>query len=1215
MRDNGFTNGHEIEIRDDQIIISRSDVQGRIVFVNDQFTAISGFSEDELLGHPHNIVRHPDMPSAVFTDLWRDLKGGRPWVGVIKNRCKNGDSYWVEAHVSPIFENGVIAGYMSMRRKASRAQIQQAEQSYAAMRVAPSLALSFKHGVLTSNNLADKLRQKYRNAGLTTKIIFSSLIAAIVVLGAAAYFLAEHVTQALNASAHQQLRHDVSLLRAAVAARVESANIEAVEYSKTLSKRVYEAMGGEKTASLAALNALSGQDVSNRHNSIDPFMRDLHGAATIFVLTPNGFKRILTTAVNESGGSAIGTMLALDHPAHAQLLAGKSYVGPARVFDRQYQTSYTPIFSASGAVIGISVIGIDMADQLATLKTQIRTMKIGETGYYYIADGTPGPNFGRMILHPYREGQILSDAQERGGRGLIAEMASLHNGEIYYAWKNAEAGETVERMKLAIFESLEDPRWIIAGSVPIDEFTALPHRIVALAVAGGIAMATAIFLITLILLRKLVLKPLNTAVLPTFQAMADGRFNTPLDIRGSDEISQVFQGLESLRNRLAFESERERTLAVLREHARHEAESLSRARAEFLANMSHEIRTPLNAVIGLAYLLQQSTLGHRETEYVQRIDSAGKLLLAIVNDILDFSKIDAGRMLLEEAPFRLDDVLDNLSNLLRNRVQEKGLVLQYVVAANTPQTLRGDALRLSQILINLVGNAIKFTAEGSITVHVDAEPPTGERFKLSIRIVDTGIGISKEQLSNLFRAFSQADSSVTRKFGGTGLGLVICKRLIEMMGGTITAYSQPEGGSTFGFTVWVGVDNSPTKLLTKPGYRVLVVDDNALARKVLEQLLINNGCAVRTADSGEAALIELHGATIMPFDCIMIDLNMPNMDGLALARRIRAEWHQTTKLVMVTGADVHAACYRDALEDFDQVIEKPVTAARLTDVLGELQGKVALSNVLPTGTTTALDGLHILVAEDVPTNQLIMRDLLESLGASVVMAGDGAKAIQQLAETGQKIDLILMDIQMPTMDGLEATRRIRNGQIRNDIPIIALTAHALEEERQRAIAAGMNDFLTKPIDPQLLLAAIQRWRPKTPITRASKPEPIEIATSAKFPDIPGIDVDDGLRRMLNRKPLFEKILLDFESRFVGETERIREALATGDTDGATRRAHSIKGTGGMVSAKELAVRAAALEQAIRANSSDVADCLDRFDEELERVLAGIQLAFGNARIH
>ncbi|MFY9514650.1 MAG: Cache 3/Cache 2 fusion domain-containing protein, partial [Rubrivivax sp.] len=558
-------------------------------------------------------------------------------------------------------------------------------------------------------------------------------------------------------------------LRAAVAARVESANIEVVEYSKTLSERVYDALGGQKKTSQSALDALTRQGALSRDNPIDIFLRDLRGVATIFVLTPEGFQRRMTTATDERGGSAAGTFLATDHPATPLLLSGKAYIGPARVFGRQYLTSYNPIFDAAGSVIGASVIGIDMADQLETLKTQIRSMKVGETGYYYIADATPGPNFGTLILHPYKEGQILSDIPHAGGN-LIGEMGKKTQGEITYAWKNEEAGETSTREKLVIFETLKNPNWVIAGGSSIDEFTALSQRIVWLVIAGGLAMTAAIFVIILLLLRKLILKPLNSQVLPTFHAMSAGKFDTPLDVRGNDEMAQVIQGLESLRNRLAFESERERTLSKLREAARQEAEALSRARAEFLANMSHEIRTPLNAVIGLAYLLMQSNLGQRDMEYASRIEGAGKLLLAIVNDILDFSKIDAGKMRLEETSFHLDDVLDNLSNLVRTRVQEKGLVLEYVVAPHVPQALRGDALRLAQILINLVSNAIKFTADGSITIFINAERATDGRCEMEFRIQDTGIGMSDQQMANLFRAFSQADSSITRKFGGTGLG-------------------------------------------------------------------------------------------------------------------------------------------------------------------------------------------------------------------------------------------------------------------------------------------------------------------------------------------------------------------------------------------------------------------------------------------------------------
>jgi PAS domain S-box-containing protein len=1210
VRDNGAVSGHEIELRDDQIIISRTDVRGQIVYVNPDFTEISGYSETELLGQPHNVVRHPDMPREVFADLWSDLNAGRPWVGLIKNRCKNGDAYWVEAHISPILDNGVISGFMSMRRKATPIQIAEAEKNYATLRASNTLDKSvFLHGRLIKTNWQKALLTRFNNASLTSKFILSSLIAAIIVLTATTYFLANHVSEILNENAHHQLRHDVSLVRTAFTARIDGTTIEVVEYGKTLSERVYDALGGRTKASRESLLALTKQAATSQRNPIEFFTSDLRGFATVFVLTPKGLQRQLTSLLDENGRPATGTYLAVDHPAHALLLAGKPYVGPAHLFGRLYLTNYLPIFDAKGAVIGATIIGIDLAIQLKSLKEQIRAMEIGKTGYYYIVDATPGPYFGTVILHPFQEGKLLTSIRDQSGRDMLAEMAQKRQGEIDYLWKNAEAGEPKERLKMVIFATLDNPQWIIAGGSAIDEFTALSKRVVLLVVAAGLTMVGVIFVIILVLLRKLVLRPLNTQVLPTFNAMSAGRFDTPLDVSGYDEMAQVVQGLESLRNRLAFESERERTLSRLHEKARQEAESLSRARAEFLANMSHEIRTPLNAVIGLAYLLNKSNLGQRDLEYVKRIEGAGKLLLSIVNDILDFSKIDAGKLHLEEASFRLDDVLENLSNLLRTRVQEKGLVLDYVVGPDVPQGLRGDALRLSQILINLVSNAIKFTAAGSITLFVNATPRPDNRTELEFRVQDTGIGMSSEQISNLFRAFSQGDSSITRKFGGTGLGLIISKRLVEMMGGTLWVDSHPQAGSIFGFTVWLSIDDATAPTVARSGYRVLVVDDNALARKVLERLLVKLGCIAHSVDSGEAALAELRDSESAQFDCVMVDLNMPNMDGLALGHHIRAEGGHLIKLVMVTSENVHDSPYTNALGDFDEVVEKPVTAARIGEVLMLLQEGKKRKPVLPGRPPAPLAGLRILVAEDIPTNQLIMRDLLESLGATINVAGNGQFALQQLAASGDNIDLILMDIQMPDMDGLEATRRIRAGQVHPDIPIIALTAHALDEERQRASHAGMNDFLTKPIEPAQLIEVINRWKPQR-VLEASPPVSSQQPARDAFPaKLPGIDIEEGLHRMLNRWSLYEKVLRDFHARFSGETGRIRDALAVNDIETATRLAHSLKGTGAMISATTLAASAAELEQAIKSASPEQTACLNRLDQALSQVLDGIKSAF------
>ena len=1210
MRDNGSVTGREIELRDGQVIISRADRHGRIVDVNTDFVEISGYSREELIGQQHNILRHPDMPAEVFADLWADLYAERPWIGIIQNRTKNGDAYWVEAHVAPIWEHGEVCGYMSMRWKPTDAQIANAKKTYAAIHAGNHPEFVFRHGIPASTGLWAKLRQAFAEAPIQIKLILSSLLAALLVLGTFAWLLADNLSHTLGEEARDRVRHDVGLVRAAVASTLESARGDAVDHATQLSHRISDALGGADKATPAAIEALVKHNRDQQENPIETFLTDLRGAATIFVRTPAGLKRVMTTASDEKGESAVGTLLAADHPALPELLAGRSYLGPARVFGHEYITNYTPIVDAKGRVVGATVMGIDLGEKLAGLKAQLRSTKIGASGYYYIVNAAPGPEFGRLILHPYKEGQKIDTLLDLGGKSLVAEMGARASGEIAYFWKNIEAGETVEQKKLVIFETIDSPHWVIAGGSTASEFTALSSRIVWMVLAGGLAMAAAIFFIILVLVRNFIILPLRTQVLPTFHKMSAGGFEAHLDVRGNDEIGKLVQGLECMQTRLAFEAERERTLSMMREDARQEAESLSRARAEFLANMSHEIRTPLNAVIGLAYLLAQSKLSPRDLEYVRRIEGAGKLLLAVVNDVLDFSKIDAGQMQIEDAPFRLDDVLDNLSNLLRTRVQEKNLVLEYVVSSDVPPTLRGDALRLSQVLINLVSNAIKFTAEGSVTVFVNAKPPEEGRVELEFGIQDTGIGMSAEQLAHLFQAFSQGDSSVTRKFGGTGLGLVICKRLIELMGGDIWVESRPQAGSTFAFHIVLGVEDSSPVAPTLPGYRVLVVDDNDLARSVLERLLSKNGCIVRTVDSGEAALAVLRDPANPAFDCIMVDLNMPDMDGLALAHHIRCGPNQATKLIMVTAENIHTARFRHALDDFDDVMEKPVTAARISEVLANLQHRATAPVAVAPAKMAPLAGVRLLVAEDVPTNQLIMRDLLESLGATVELADNGALALQLLEKHGDGIDLILMDIQMPEMDGLQAARRIRSGQVRTDIPIIALTAHAFEEERQRALAAGMNDFLTKPIEPPQLIAIIQRYRPARPADDAATEAVAPTPATKTIPEIPGIDVADGLRRMLNRQALYEKVLRDFHVRFVGEAGRIRQSLAAGDTEAAARQAHSLKGTGGMVGAKGVAEQAALLEQAIKAGSPEVDERLAKFEGELNQVLDGIKAVFG-----
>ena len=922
---------------------------------------------------------------------------------------------------------------------------------------------------------------------------------------------------------------------------------------------------------------------------------------------------MVSSLTNEAGQPAVGSLLAPDHPAVQTLLAGKAFVGFVRLFGRPYMTSYQPIIDGAGEVVGASFIGIDLAEQLEFFKSEIRGLKVGQTGYYYIVDTTPGPEFGVLILHPYLEGKLIPRESGPGERDIVSEMLVRGQGEVTYPWMNVDAGETEAREKLVVFQTLSEPRWIVAGGSALHEFTRLSGHIARYVVGGGLAMAAVIFVIVLLLLRRLVFKPLDREVLPAFQAIAAGRYATRLNIQGSDEIAQVLQGLECLQTRLAFDAEQTRALAAARELARQAAENLTRARTEFLANMSHEIRTPMNAVIGLAHLLSKSDLGKREKDYVRRIESSGKLLLGVVNDILDFAKIDAGKLQLESAPFLLDDVLDNLTVLVRDRAQEKHLVLEYVLAPDVPAAFDGDALRLSQVLINLVGNAIKFTEQGSVTVYIGSSHCGDDCVQLNFRVQDTGIGMAAEQADKLFNAFSQADTSITRRFGGTGLGLAISRRLIEMMGGSITVQSQPGVGSIFSFAIRLRVASSESVAVRLSERRVLVVDDNPLARTVLVRLLEKIGCRAQASESGMEALALMEDQPDSPFDCILLDLNMPEMDGLTLAKRIRQQHGQRARLVLVTTSNVRDAELADALEDFDAVLEKPVTAARVADVLEQLGGATPADrqDVSLSSENVSLTGLRVLVAEDVPTNQLIIKDLLESLGARVDIAGNGVLALEKLSARAKETDVILMDIQMPVMDGLEACRQIRAGTLRPNIPIIALTAHAMDEERQRTSAAGMNDFITKPIDPAHLLAVLQRWRPKSvePESEAAA-DVVEAATElpAAFPEIAGVNVQDGLRRMMHRTRLYEKVLRDFHARFANEAEQIVAALTAENRDDAVRRAHSIKGLSGTIGAENLAMLARELELALRERSSDAHRQIEAFDQELKRVVDGIAQA-------
>ena len=519
-----------------------------------------------------------------------------------------------------------------------------------------------------------------------------------------------------------------------------------------------------------------------------------------------------------------------------------------------------------------------------------------------------------------------------------------------------------------------------------------------------------------------------------------------------------------------------------------EAEEATAMKSMFLANMSHEIRTPMNAVIGMAYLALKTPLSEKQRDYVNKIHNAGTSLLGVINDILDFSKIEAGKLDIETVDFRLDDVIASVTSITAQKAQDKGLEFLAEVASSVPQNLMGDPLRLGQVIANLINNAIKFTEHGEVYLKVELQEQVGERARLRFSVKDTGIGMTPEQAARLFQPFSQADTSTTRKHGGTGLGLTICRRLVELMGGEIWLESEPGVGSTFLFTVSVGVASGPARERIVPEQlrtvSALVVDDNAAARDILVHALDGFCARVDAVSSGEEAIaaVKQHDSG-QPYDVIFMDWRMPGLDGIEAARLIKQDpelkTHPAVVLVTAFGREeVREEAERVQMDGF---LLKPVTTSMLVDTLvglfaGTGQDRTALAPAVDRH-ADRLRGVRILLAEDNEINQQIAVELLEGVGATVEVANDGVEAVRKMLEqpAPPNVDVVLMDLQMPEMDGYQATRKIRSDPRFASFPIIAMTAHATIEERQKCLEAGMNGHVSKPIDPSALFETLERF--------------------------------------------------------------------------------------------------------------------------------------------
>jgi two-component system sensor histidine kinase/response regulator len=1119
-------------------IVSVADAGGRITAANEAFCRISGYSREELLGRNHRIVNSGLHPADFWHSVWRTIASGTPWRGEVCNRAKDGSLYWVDTFIAPFRGvDGKIDKYISLRT-----DITGSKQADAALRA--------------SQSFLDKAGRIGGVGGWSLEIATQTLQwtdQTCRIHG----FEPGH-----RATIEECLSYYPSAARHALEQAVDRAirNGEGFDLelpATTASGRaIWVRAAGEPEFSDGKAVRVVGalQDITARRVMESELRRQNEVMTSVLESLPCGLS-VFDAELNLVAANREFRRL-LDFP-------DALFDGPVTRFEDIIR------FNAARGEYGdgdVDAMVQGIVERARAPASPHRFERVRPNGTPLEISGAPMPGGGfvttyvdisarrRAEVEIQRSAQLL-----RGAIDAIDEAFVLYDPDDRLVFCNDKYRE--------IYSTSAD---LIVPGASFEE-------IVRTGAERG-QYAAAIGRVDEWVAERVAAHRAGNASL--VQRLDDGRSLRIVERKMPDghivgfriDITELVRATEA-------------------------AEQASRAKSQFLANMSHEIRTPMNAILGMLALLRKTELTSRQADYAVKTEGAARSLLGLLNDILDFSKVEAGKMSLDPHPFRLDRLLRDLSVVLSAGVGPKPVEVLFDIDAAVPRHLVGDAMRLQQVLINLGGNAAKFTERGEVVLAVTVVQRDEAAVTLQFEVRDTGIGIAPENQSRIFSGFTQAEASTTRRFGGTGLGVAISQRLVSLMGGELKLDSALGQGSRFHFRLSLpvaeeGAGDEPARQSAPSSCRVLVIDDNPTAREVLERMAQSLGWTVDLADGGEQALtlLQTRSAEGLAYQAVLVDWQMPGLDGWATSRRIRElGLHGGTPVVVMVTAQGREELSRRSEADqglLDGFLVKPVTASMLFDAV--MDARCSREQPFRERHSTAgerrLAGMRLLVVEDNLNNQQVARELLEDEGASVRIASHGQEAVEAVADGGPPFDIVLMDLQMPVMDGFTATRRIRGDLGMQSLPIVAMTANAMASDREACLAAGMNDHVGKPFDLDELVRLLRRlagWPPAREVAVSSDRQPLP-ATVGEAAGRAGIDIVGALNRLGGHHEVYQRMLRTFVRDLAAMPVELSTLAAHGEVVPVSRLLHTLKGLAGTLGAAALASEVAEAEKQLAA---------------------------------